>query len=1733
MNQLKLYIVAGLCLFAAACSPAPAPAPAPAAPVVQQQTEALTMAASFPPPLITAENTTNEPGTSGQALTSNANNTYTFSTVSGSGATTLPGLTDVSDTLVGDVGDFLGWDGTAWDGLTISQNTLSDTIITTPATKQGLRYNGTNWVNAQFASTDLSDFAATIVGTTDDVILWNGSAWDDGPLATTNLSNWSSSDLPATGEVGIWNAATGKYEPGAQSGGTPIETPDGLTAVSLLPEYPVTAYGASGSNTDYYATVVAATSTITLKDSAGAAVSSHDFAVGQGLALMGGGSTCALPAPSLTVGGQASSYAAAAGGSYTWTFDDGTDVITIAFAAPFSTADPVRFTTSTTLPTGVSLATTYYLRKITDTTATVHATAADATNNVNIIALSAGSGTHSVVGYTEFNYTARVTASDGSASAASSAIQVFSWAMNTGNVNNYVRLRIHIPIGSRGVIVYGRGTSGRDPMMVLEARPVLASTIDVDYQGFTAAEGTAGDATKLVLTVSSGHGIVANDILELNFTSSGDDAFDGQYVVASATSSTITMGAATWNAGMASGSGRSELAAVEIADYGDVLPLEPYKLMPNVENPNWDWAANRFFPRGAIVLDSVNNRLFRSYSYFGSGLTDADGTPTEPSWTAVANVELTDNEQRWRLDVPYIPMDDTTGASRGVLLTTVATVPSASTLTTAAAPGADISSNVLCVRHDDGVAAKACLTAMKAAGKGGVMKWPPGNYNIIFPVGPNAAYYENPHGDTQPMYTFLHLGDGQYDATYNVDARGANIRVRQLVSTERIDAQTSTVTSVPQYAFFAFASERNSILGGMWLWEPFTGGVTEHDTSGAYSSTTFQWLTDWIGSGAASAGVRPNYTEILSSTFYAPTIYEASATTSDQPTLRHRKLTLRDNHWFYGGGDGNQTAHFEGDLLWDGGSITNERRLGSHGFYLGVLNENFQIKNLTFHGLRTSGKYTIQLRGANGDETIGDTIISGIQASYCNPILCGDTTTSNRIRNLIISDVNGCGLNLSEIRKGTVSNCINMEDVSLLEDNVGLTMNNIQAKSFGFAPIDHLRDFEISNLKTRLLSIGNVENGSIRGVTFTNPTNTHVSYVNGTYDWAVSTSNSEYYLRNRATGGDPGIAAPSTATGFVMRGKLSWSPDTDGPGVVGLLANDSWGYAGATEVQTIAVAGSAGTYTVTYNGNTTSALAYNATSATVQTALQLLTGLGSVTVVESGTTPNLTHTVTMTSVVGNPPQMTSTPTGMPAPTHATLVPWLGYNTYFIKSGDSAHLDPDELPFDSIETCLCSASLHGIVESGAHVDFTLDDVKYRRTDGRLISAFGGSPQVLQRTKYTNFDLFYSGQTVTSTCRVADFGTTEIQAYDSEFANWLIRQPGWLSNSATHTPIRMALSEDSTFTLRNVDTPQMTPNASSSGWVITGPCSLVDCDIQTNRSIMDLAISGNTATFSGAESGTAQAGTTNTITLAAGASSIAGRYIGRDIRVTLTDNTVQTQTCTAYNGSTKVVTVAGDWENGAIPTITSTYVIDAALDLCDSDNVAVVFNCPGVISTGVTEGRVYWIKNTTSSAIYATLQNAIDLASAIDLTGADSTVVATFLGLADSARLAANDPFSSDNTVSNIVFAKNNRLRGSEAWKYAQLVANTNNYQLMPVRTHIFSTDASRNITGLAGGWPGRDVLVVNGGGFDAVLTDTDAGVNSFHANQIQTHTGAAVTLSTEESVMLINQDGSTGWRTIGN
>lgn len=92
--------------------------------------------------------------------------------------------------------DFQYYNGTAWVAFGGSTNldALTDVIITTPASAQVLRYNGTNWVNAQLAHADLSG-VGTNAHSVIDTHLASTSSPHGATLTQTNLALTGTFDI--------------------------------------------------------------------------------------------------------------------------------------------------------------------------------------------------------------------------------------------------------------------------------------------------------------------------------------------------------------------------------------------------------------------------------------------------------------------------------------------------------------------------------------------------------------------------------------------------------------------------------------------------------------------------------------------------------------------------------------------------------------------------------------------------------------------------------------------------------------------------------------------------------------------------------------------------------------------------------------------------------------------------------------------------------------------------------------------------------------------------------------------------------------------------------------------------------------------------------------------------------------------------------------------------------------------------------------------------------------------------------------------------------------------------------------------------------------------------------------------------------------------------------------------------------------------------------------------------
>ncbi len=97
---------------------------------------------------------------------------------------------------------------------------------------------------------------------------------------------------------------------------------------------------------------------------------------------------------------------------------------------------------------------------------------------------------------------------------------------------------------------------------------------------------------------------------------------------------------------------------------------------------------------------------------------------------------------------------------------------------------------------------------------------------------------------------------------------------------------------------------------------------------------------------------------------------------------------------------------------------------------------------------------------------------------------------------------------------------------------------------------------------------------------------------------------------------------------------------------------------------------------------------------------------------------------------------------------------------------------------------------------------------------------------------------------------------------------------------------------------------------------------------------------------------------------------------------------------------------------------------------------------------------------------------------------------------------------------------------------QLTANQNDWNPTDLATSVViraSTDASRDLTGLAGGSDGRIIMLMNIGGFNLVLKNASA--SSSDSNRFLLG-GADVTLAPDQAAFLMYDSTSSRWRLIG-
>lgn len=147
-----------------------------------------------------------------------------------------------------------------------------------------------------------------------------------------------------------------------------------------------------------------------------------------------------------------------------------------------------------------------------------------------------------------------------------------------------------------------------------------------------------------------------------------------------------------------------------------------------------------------------------------------------------------------------------------------------------------------------------------------------------------------------------------------------------------------------------------------------------------------------------------------------------------------------------------------------------------------------------------------------------------------------------------------------------------------------------------------------------------------------------------------------------------------------------------------------------SEVQTVTITGAptGGTFTLTYSGQTTAGIAFNAAAAAVQAALEALSNLapGDITVT-GGPGPGTPYVVTFRAGMGNVIQMTASAAGLtggtaPAVTVVTTTP--GYNlfgpSYGVGPSGTVYYSPPVLRVE--DSCSAMSSATRLAEDEARV-----------------------------------------------------------------------------------------------------------------------------------------------------------------------------------------------------------------------------------------------------------------------------------------------------------------------------------------------------------------------------------------------------------------------------------------------
>ena len=795
-----------------------------------------------------------------------------------------------------------------------------------------------------------------------------------------------------------------------------------------------------------------------------------------------------------------------------------------------------------------------------------HATSGGATGKIAIT--DAGTGTHTMVGRTEHYLGVREGDGQGGWTAALNIGPLYQFNYrNFGQTTYGLDWQVHLAVGARSVATYGFGSSGRDLIRVTGAEGTRFGAAEGGDNSFNSVSNNAGSAR---FVCNNTVGIVVNDIVEVNATSSGDSAYDGQWKVTAVATDDVTTTVA-WGT---TASGYLQRAYNRYRDYGQVLAQDGGKGVPSTEYAGYEWRASTVQPIGTNVLDATNNRL---WTVAETGLTNPGSSrsgASAPSWsTSLANSRVADGFNILRLATAWVPTEDTSGAVRQAMSSVVSSV-GATTAVLRDAAFADITGSALVASHDDTLALRKCVAAANAhaadatielsAGEMPIYSWKLGTTD-----NEGVSRYTNVANTNGPLWAQEQLGDTGNSVSVLCHP-GSTIRWRSFETRPRNDHVTvSNGTTTPwglagDIALFSPSSLKFAWHGGRVIWEDFCGGMSEHVASNTFGTGPLVFTACSV---QYSSGYTPQDISIVGGRFFAPNFCTFNGQDNDQQYFSQVKLLLRDNIIAVGGSDGAQTMLPHGNLESENNWLMCYRLYSSHGYYWNVTKYNYRSHGDRLFGFAGSNNYAIQMRGSNNNEPVRDCIVTDLFTENCGDILVGEPTVSNPVRNIQMSNIRA-GVSCAESHDVQITNMRGA--LTLREGGTNLQLNGLQGNLVA-TPSEQFDGLQVSGIQgADYVGLDNLQNSTVRDIKFrNNPVANVTSVTDSSYSWVARGVNGEYRLTNKANSAPALTTQPTrlvmddlvtmiatTGFGALPAGTGAWG-DPDGLGYSYLVVRTS------------------------------------------------------------------------------------------------------------------------------------------------------------------------------------------------------------------------------------------------------------------------------------------------------------------------------------------------------------------------------------------------------------------------------------------------------------------------------------------------------------------------------------------------------------------------------------------------